>query len=186
MTRIPTKQRHSIADWILSEGRNLADAKLFFDGLNDSFRRAGIPVERALFSLFVIHPQAAATGFEWRVDHPTVEIMRQRSIKVSEAYLRSPIKRIHDGVDLLHAPLRGPHGSREFPIFDELRAEGFTDYAAFAIQFGNGQRNALTLTTRRPRNRATSRIFRSESRSAVRTLRWCIADARAAAPVSIR
>ena len=113
MTRIPEKQRHSIADWILSEGRKLADAKQFFDGLNDAFRRAGVPVERALFSLFVIHPQTAATGFEWRADRPTVEIMRGRSITASDAYLRSPIKRIHDGVDLLHAPLKGPRASRD-------------------------------------------------------------------------
>jgi adenylate cyclase len=158
VTRIPKKQRHSIAEWVLSEGRNLADAKLFFDGLNGAFRRAGIPVDRALFSLLVIHPQAAATGFEWRADHPTIEIMRQRSITTSEAYLRSPIKRIHDGVDLLHAPLSGPRASREFPFFDELRAEGFTDYAAFAIPFGNGQRNALTLTTRRPRGFTKTQI----------------------------
>jgi adenylate cyclase len=158
VTRIPKKQRHSIAEWVLSEGRNLADAKLFFDGLNGAFCRAGIPVDRALFSLLVIHPQAAATGFEWRADHPTIEIMRQRSITTSEAYLRSPIKRIHDGVDLLHAPLSGPRASREFPFFDELRAEGFTDYAAFAIPFGNGQRNALTLTTRRPRGFTKTQI----------------------------
>lgn len=158
MTRIPKKQQHSIADWILSEGRNLADAKAFFDGLNAEFRRTGIPVERALFSLLVIHPQHAATGFEWRIDHPTVEILRQRTIRTTDAYLRSPIKRIHDGVDLLHAPLKGRRASREFPFFDELRAEGFTDYAAFAVPFGNGQRNALTITTRRPRGFTKAQI----------------------------
>ncbi len=151
MTRFSKKQQHSIADWILAEGRNLADAKAFFDGLNEAFRRAGIPVDRAMFSLRVIHPQAAATGFEWRSEHATVEILRQRTVTSSEAYLRSPVKRLHEGVDLLHAPLKGPRASHEFPFFDELRAEGFTDYAAFAVPFGNGQRNALTLTTRRPR-----------------------------------
>lgn len=129
----------------------MADAKAFFDGLNAAFRRAGVPVERALFSLLVIHPQAAATGFEWRVEQATVEILRERSVRNAEAYLRSPIKRIHDGADLLHARLTGPRASREFPFFNELRAEGFTDYVAFAVAFGNGERNVLTLTTRKPR-----------------------------------
>ena len=142
----------------MAEGRHIADAKAFFDGLNASFRRAGIPVDRAMFSLLVIHPQAAATGFEWRVDQPTTEILRERSIRNTEAYLRSPIKRIHDGADLLRAPLAGARASREFPFFDELRAEGFTDYAAFATPFGNGARNALTLTTRRPRGFAAAHI----------------------------
>ena len=158
MARISKKQQHSIADWIQSEGRRLTDAKAFFDGLNAAFRRGGVPVDRALFSLLVIHPQAAATGFEWRVDQPTVEIMRERSIRTANVYLRSPIKRIHDGTDLLHARLTGAHASREFPFFDELRADGFTDYAAFAVEFGNGERNALTLTTRRPRGFTAAHI----------------------------
>jgi len=129
----------------------LADARAFFDGLNAAFARAGVPVERAMFSLLVIHPQAAATGFEWRSDQPTLEMLRERSIAGSEAYLKSPIKRIHDGADLIHARLVGAHASREFPFFDELRGEGYTDYAAFAVVFGSGARNVLTLTTRRPR-----------------------------------
>lgn len=151
MRRIPKKQQDSIADWILSEGRRLADARAFFDGLNAAFRRAGVPVERALFSLLVIHPQAAAAGFEWRLGQSTVEILRERSARGAEQYRRSPIKRIHDGTDLLHARLSGRGASHEFPFFDELRGEGFTDYAAFAVVFGNGERNVLTLTTRRPR-----------------------------------
>ncbi len=149
----------------MAEGRHVADARAYFDGLNAAFRRAGIPVERALLSLRVIHPQAAAAGFEWRADRPTkeIEILRERAIRNREVYLRSPIKRIHDGADLLRARLAGQGGSREFPIFDELRAEGFTDYAAFAVPFGNGQRNALTLTTRRPRGFAAAEIARVQS-----------------------
>ena len=158
MTRISKKQRHSIADWILEHGRNLVDAKAFFDGLNDSFRRAGIPVDRAMFSLMVIHPQIAASGFEWRGEQPTVEIPRERSIKNRDAYLLSPIKRIHDGTDLIRARLKGPDASHEFPFFDELRGEGFTDYAAFAVAFGNGRRNVLTLTTRRARGFTAAQI----------------------------
>lgn len=133
----------------MAEGRNLAEARVFFDGFNAALRRAGIPVERAMFSLMVIHPQTAAAGFEWRSDRPTVEVVRERSIRNREAYLMSPVKRIHDGADLIRARLAGPNASREFPFFDELREEGFTDYAAFAIAFGNGARNVLTLTTRR-------------------------------------
>jgi adenylate cyclase len=158
VTRISRKQQHSIADWILAEGRNLAEARVFFDGFNAALLRAGIPVERAMLSLMVIHPQTAAAGFEWRSDHPTVEILRERSARNSDAYLLSPIKRIHDGADLIRARLTGPDASREFPFFDELRAEGFADYAAFAIAFGNGARNVLTLTTRRPRGFTAAHI----------------------------
>jgi adenylate cyclase len=150
MVRSTKKQQDSIAAWILGEGRRLPDARAFFDGLNAAFRRAGVPVERALFSLVVIHPQAVAAGFEWRSDRPTIEILRDHTIQTSDAYLRSPIKRIHDGAESVRARLAGANASREFPLYDELRAEGFTDYAAFAVVFGSGARNGLTLTTRKP------------------------------------
>jgi adenylate cyclase len=151
MARIPIKQQHSIAAWIQDEGRHLAEPKTFFDGLNAAFRRAGVPVERAMFSLRMIHPQAMAAGFEWRLDRPTQEILRGHTVQFSDAYLRSPVKRIHDGVDFLHARLNGDAASGEFPLYAELRQEGYTDYAAFAVVFGGGLRNALTLQTRRPR-----------------------------------
>jgi len=127
----------------------VAEARVFFDGFNAALQRAGIPVERAMFSLMVIHPQTAAAGFEWHKDRPTTEVLRERSIKNREAYLLSPIKAIHDGADLIRARLTGAGASREFQIFAEFRADGFTDYAAFAVAFGNGARNVLTLTTRR-------------------------------------
>jgi adenylate cyclase len=158
VSRISRKQKDSIADWILAEGRRVADAKVFFDGLNTAFRRSGIAVDRAMFSLRVIHPQIAASGFEWRVDRPTVEILRQRSVTVSDIYLQSPIKRIHDGLDLMHVRVAGPEGSREFPFFDELRDEGFVDYAAFAVSFANGTRNVLSLTTRKKRGFSKAEI----------------------------
>jgi adenylate cyclase len=158
MPRISKKQQDSIADWILDEGRRLAEPKAFFDGLNAALVRAGIPVERAMFSLRMIHPQAMAAGFEWRTDRPTVEILRGHAIEHSDAYLRSPVKRIHDGAETVRARLAGPDGSREFPLFDELRREGFTDYVAFAVVFGTGLRNALTLQTRRPRGFSAAQL----------------------------
>lgn len=151
MTRITQKQRDSIVGWILGEGRTARDLKTFFDGFNAALRGAGVPLDRAMFSLLTLHPQVAATGFEWRADRATIEILRDHSIQRSEAYLRSPIKRIHDGADFVRARLAGEGASHEFPLYDELRAGGFVDYAAFAVVFGNGTRNALTMTTRDPR-----------------------------------
>ena len=158
MARISRKQQDSVAAWILNEGRRLADPKAFFDGLTAAFLRAGVPADRAMFSLRMIHPQAMAAGFEWHVDRPTTEILRDHTIQFSDAYLLSPVKRIHDGEDFVHARLSGSGASDEFPLYAELRREGFTDYAAFAVVFGSGLRNVLTLQTRRPRGFSEAQI----------------------------
>jgi adenylate cyclase len=142
--------RENVEEWILGEGRRRRDATSFMDGLMNALVGAGVPVDRALFSLLIIHPQARAAGFEWRRGQSTVEVLRGFAVQQSEAYLRSPIKRIHDGAGLVRARLSGTDASHEFPIYDEFRAEGYADYAAFAVEFGGGERNALTVTTRDP------------------------------------
>ena len=116
MPRISKKQQDSVAAWILDGGRREADPKAFFDGLNAAFSRAGVPVERAMFSLRMIHPQAMAAGFVWHVDRPTTEMLRDHTIQYTDAYLLSPIKRIHDGADFVHARLSGSEASDEFPL----------------------------------------------------------------------
>lgn len=144
------KQQDIVAAWILGEGRRHRDAKAFFDGLMAALRQAGVPLDRALFSLLTIHPQAAAAGFEWHADRPTVEILREHTIQQTDVYRLSPIKIIHDGADEVRARLVGENAAHDLPIYDEFRRDGFTDYAAFAVVFGDGTRNVLTLRTRAP------------------------------------
>ncbi|MCW5772250.1 MAG: adenylate/guanylate cyclase domain-containing protein [Rhodospirillaceae bacterium] len=136
----------------------MADPKAFFDGFNAALCATGVPLDRAMFSLLALHPQVSASGFEWRHERGTIEILRSHSIQTTDAYLRSPIKRLHDGAASVRARLHGPDASHDFPVYDELRAEGFVDYAAFAAVFGDGTRNALTMTTRNPRGFAEAEI----------------------------
>jgi len=156
MGQVGKRQQHIVAAWILGEGRRCQDAKAFFDGLNAAIRGAGVPLDRAMFSLLTIHPQVAASGFEWYADRPTIEILRAHNIQSTDQYLLSPIKRIHDGAEEVRARLTGKNAARDLPIYDEFRRDGFTDYVAFAVPFGSGTRNALTLSTRAPRGFAAA------------------------------
>ncbi len=134
--------------WIARSGRHVADARRFFDGLAEMWRLAGVPVDRLMFSLRTIHPQVAATSFLWQHGAATVEISRDHRIGDSVEYLQSPFRPLHQGTDFIRGRLAGPDGARDFPIYDDLRAEGYTDYAAFAVLFSDGARNVLSMTTR--------------------------------------
>jgi len=164
MGRIGKKQQDIVAAWISNEGRRLAEAAAFFDGLNAALARVGVVHHRAMFSLLTLHPQARASGFEWHDDRPTVEVLRSLNIQFTNQYLLSPIKRIHDGADEVRAPLVGPRAARDLPIYDEFRADGYTDYVVFAVPFGDGTRNALSMSTRSPRG------FREEELALVRAV----------------
>jgi adenylate cyclase len=142
-------QDGSLRDWLLAEGRHLADPAGLIDTLAAQLMARGVPLARVLVSLRTVHPQIVASGFVWQPDRPTVEVPRTASIFTTGAYNLSPIKRIHDGATLLHDRLAGPDGSKDYPVYDELRAEGFTDYVALPLIFSDGTRNALTAATRR-------------------------------------
>lgn len=158
------KVSRSLVDWILREGRLASSPTAFLDGVCGRLVKIGVPLERMLFSLRAIHPQIRATGLVWRRDQATTEMHRAHDIATSDAYLNSPVKRIHDGAEFIRARLVGPAAAHDFPFYDELRQEGMTDYAAFAVRFVDGTRNALSIATRARRG------FSAASIAAVREL----------------
>src|SRR3546814_17355506 len=46
--------------------------------------------------------------------------------------------------------LEGANPPRDFPILDDLLADGATDYVAMPMRFSNGRINVLTLACERP------------------------------------
>jgi adenylate cyclase len=139
----------SLTNWILAEGRFAAELAGFANALFARWRTEGFPVERASLSLMAIHPQIRASNLYWRPGEGASEVARSHEISGTEVYLRSPIKRIHDGEAFIRAGLEAGSGALEFPVLAELRDQGYSDYAAFALTFGDGTRNVLTLATRR-------------------------------------
>ncbi len=141
------KQSNGIAQWILDEGRFL-DSAQFMDQLCLRLVGDGVPIGRAMLSLVVIHPQIRSTGYRWLPEAGCETVGRGFEVSQTELYLKSPIKRIHDGVDFIHARLVGARAARDLPFYDELRADGMTDYAIYAVPFSNGFRNTFSVATR--------------------------------------
>ena len=54
--------------------------------------------------------------------------------------------------------LEGPDARLDFPILEELAAEGATDYVAMPLQFSDGQLNILTLVSDRPGGFSTEEL----------------------------
>src|SRR3546814_16876571 len=63
----------------------------------------------------------------------------------SEAYLKSPGVRILRGEGGIRRRLEGANPPTDFPILEDLLAEGATDYVAMPMRFSNGKINILTL-----------------------------------------
>ena len=110
----------------------------------------GLPLHRVAVFVRTLHPNVAGRGFVWHQPSNVVEIVTAPvGIQDTEQYLRSPLKivftqhvevrrRICDGCTL------------DFPILEELRDEGGTDFLALPVRFLNGEVHAASFATRRP------------------------------------
>lgn len=160
MTESKFNEISELAEWLLSEGRRLAKPEALLDGFAERLRAAGVGLDRLMVSLNSHHPLLAAVTYEWLPERGTVGTERAFAVGSSEGYLASPIRVLHEGTAEIRARLAPPESDRRFPIYAELAAEGFTDYVAFALVFGDGTRNALTLSTRRPGGFADAELDR--------------------------
>ena len=139
-----------VAAWLADHRGGQITANEMFEGFCQHLVDGGIPISRVSLSLRDAHPQIAARGFYWKRDIG-IEIMSFDFSDIENpAYLESPIKVIHDGAAGLRCRLTGPNANMDYPMLDEIKAEGGTDYVAMPLCFSDGSRHFVSLATDRP------------------------------------
>ena len=99
-------------------------------------RGAGLPVFRLRLTLRTLHPELAGLSHTWRADTDEVEEFWPPLSVLQEAlFLQSPYALIFDGAGGIRRRLDIPGAALDFPILEELQAEGATDYVALPIVF---------------------------------------------------
>ena len=138
-----------ITTWLLSTECRALPAPELLAALAERLVAAGFPVLRLSTSLITKHPEVFVSNLEWRRGMAEALVSHRRhSITQAERYRASPVAEIHNGADSVRGRLA--EGDRRFPIFDELREGGSTDYYAVAIVFGQGERTYFSCTTDEP------------------------------------
>jgi adenylate cyclase len=137
-------------DWMLSEGWNLTDPPSLIKGLAQTMVAQGVAVLRLRVTIRTLHPQAIGHSFTWHRDSGEVEVFRPpHSILQTDQYLKSPYAAMFEGAGGIRRRLDVPGAELEFPILQDLHAEGATDYVAMPLVFLDGKINAITLATDR-------------------------------------
>ncbi len=104
----------------------------------------GIPMKRVQMGMYTLHPRYGSHTFVWRPGADEVEhVPRSRSIVNDDIYLKSPVHHMRSrGIQALRRRL-ATDDPDEFMVFEELRAEGITDYAAFVVPYDPAQVEAI-------------------------------------------
>lgn len=126
-----------ISDWLIGQG--LADGG--YDDLLDQFcerlNAGGISVQRSMMAMRTLHPTIDARGFIWRrggkIDIEDFTTDRGPT----QAFLDSPLAYLLQNRDIreVRRPLTGPNATFDFPVLEELRDDGITDYMIMKVPF---------------------------------------------------
>jgi len=138
-----------VIDWMMHKGRHLPTREEIVGGICERVSAAGMPIDRVAFFLWTLHPQYAGVALFW--DGAKVTMSRGvHGFTRTDVYRNSPAARITEGERVIRRKLAEPGCAIDFPVLQELRDQGMTDYVMAKVLFSGGVRNSVSLTTRRP------------------------------------
>ncbi|MBI1942366.1 MAG: adenylate/guanylate cyclase domain-containing protein [Betaproteobacteria bacterium] len=138
-----------VIDWLMHKGRHLPTREAVVGGICERVRAAGMPIDRVAFFLWTLHPQYAGVALFW--DGEKVALNHGvHGFQATDVYRNSPAARIAEGERVIRRRLEDAACALDFPVLQELREQGMTDYVMAEVVFSDGVRNSVSLTTRQP------------------------------------
>ena len=135
----------ALSDWICQQGLLRASLETLLEGFCEHLGAMGLPLMRGYIGAQTLHPRISGLGCSWRPGEGINTDIHIYRPEPSPAFLESPFKRLMDGdLDELRVVLGNSEPS-EFPVCEEFRAEGATDYFTQLTRFGrDGQPDGKT------------------------------------------
>jgi adenylate cyclase len=139
-----------IADWLIDGARSAPQPHQVLAQLSERLVACGIPLWRVAVFVNTLHPQIIGRRFIWRPG-ADVEISEGRfGLFDTPEFRENPVARVYATKTAIRRRLADSNCAMDFPILEELRAEGVTDYLALPLFFTDGAIHLVTCTTRQP------------------------------------
>ncbi|WP_224362597.1 adenylate/guanylate cyclase domain-containing protein [Hyalangium versicolor] len=111
-------------------------------------RAQGLPLWRCSFNLMTKHPELVWRTVQWTEEQGVKPIDRQRLTLDDPYFTRSPVALLLQGSSPIRVRL--DRDDLPFPICQDLRALGGTDYFAQGLQYSTGDIGYISWATRAP------------------------------------
>ncbi len=126
-----------IANWIVQQGIDGTEPEELMEGYCARLLEAGVPMFRLHIAHRAYHPQFGAIGFNWWRDKGAGREEYGRSDEPGEQWLRSPLRHVlANRLREFRVCLIEKDTAGQFPLLDDFRARGGTDYYATHLSFG--------------------------------------------------
>ena len=126
-----------VLQWLNQQALNDTGLEAIVRGTCERLAAAGLPLARAYMSFSMLHPLYRAVGYLWERGKD-FSVEKHRHVRGGEAdrFLKSPFYHlVKNDLPHLRRRIHPSGGPAEFPIFDELREQGITDYLAYTRRF---------------------------------------------------
>ena len=101
--------------------------------------------------IWSLHPQVAGKNYIWSRKTDEVETFSPSyDIHNHPSFVNSPLRHVSNGLGGVRQRLNSEKLEFDFPIMQDLKSQGATDYVAMPLPFSGGQTNVLTLTCDHP------------------------------------
>jgi len=144
-----------IKDWLIGGARSSTVASEMFSDLCERLIAAGVPLWRVGLFVRTLHPDIFGRSFLWRQGAEVVIGTADFDFQDSPEFRNSPLAIVFREGREVRYRMDDPETNR-FPVFDDLRAEGVTDYIAIPLLFMDGSVHASSWTTKQPGGFTTS------------------------------
>jgi adenylate cyclase len=140
---------HKLIEWLVDGARSAPNPPTMMTETCERMVAAGLPLWRVGIFVRTLHPDIVGRNFVWRPGAEIVVGSANYDVLDSEEFRSSPLALVFGERQEIRARMDGPDGNR-FPLFEELRAEGVTDYIALPLLQVDGTAHASSWTTRQP------------------------------------
>jgi len=138
----------ALSSWLFKEGLKSPDLESLTDGLMDVFERLDYPVDRLNVGCFILHPELAGLAFQRTTDGDELTVVQVRHEDLEQdVYLKSPLQHAVREKRALRWRL-GQKVDSDFPFWDDLKEEGFTDYLVLPMVGAHSRVHVISLATK--------------------------------------
>ena len=125
-----------LIDWLVARGLEGADKQELLDGYCTRLVDLGVPLMRFHAAQSALHPIYGGTGYSWYQGQGGTYQTFEYSDTPNEAWQQSPLfTLLNEDVDVIRERLVDGNEASRYPLLNELRESGATDYYATGVSF---------------------------------------------------
>ena len=141
-----------VIQWLILDGWRIESIPDLLQALALRLCEDGVPLWRLFCLVPTLHPLYIGSGHRWkRGEEEMFQGYGEHSARRSPTFMENPMKLIMaDGFAGVRRRVADNYTEGEFPLIDELKEQGGTDYVCMPLEFTSGERTAISFASDHP------------------------------------